>query len=297
MNTTEKISIEKINIRSLKGVPFEVVAEAFLNAFADYGMTLDEESLAAMLRRRGAKMELSFAAFDDEGRIVSFILNGIGNHGGRATAYDTGTGTIKEYRGQGLTDRIFSYSLTHLKQAGIENYLLEVLTHNTPAVKIYSRQGFETVRRLDCYTADNQQALDSLADKANRDIEIREMAVDEAQRCTSFIDFTPSWQNSFDSVRRNPEAFTCLIAYSGGIPVGMGISETAYGDITQVAVDPTHRRKGIGSRLLSELIGRNRIDRAKVLNVDHSCEAMGEFLCRSGFTLSCDQYEMCKPLV
>lgn len=50
-----------------------------------------------MLIRRGYESRLSFAAFAD-GEIVAFTLNGVGQFNGIPTAYDTGTGTVKDYR-------------------------------------------------------------------------------------------------------------------------------------------------------------------------------------------------------
>ena len=284
-----------IEIQSLASVPFDQVTDAFLTAFADYELKLDKESLSALLKRRGASMELSFAAWA-QGRIVSFILNGIGRYNGRATAYDTGTGPLKEYRGLGLTDRIFNYSVDYLVKAGIETYLLEVLTHNLPAVKIYSRQGFAIARELDCYTRANTLIIDALHSKANEAISIGKVSVAEIEPHASFMDFRPSWQNTLDSIKRNPDAFVCLMAYEGTEPVGWGVSETAYGDISLVAVDGRHRRQGVGARLLLELVRENRIERAKMLNVDAGCEAMKDFLTRSGFERNCRQYEMCKEL-
>lgn len=289
--------MEDIRIDSLTKVPFEAVADAFLEAFADYGMTLDYESLAAMLKRRGARFDLSFAAFAGN-RIVSFIINGVGEFAGQTTAYDTGTGTVKEFRGRGLTDRIFNYSVSRLVEAGVERYLLEVLTHNAPAVKIYSRQGFSVVREFECYTAPNAQAAAQLSAKVAAAVRVEAVSVADIERHAEFMDFAPSWQNSLESVKRNPEAFLCLMAYDGERPIGWGVSETAYGDITLLAVDRRYRRRGVGSRLLLELIKKNHIGSAKVLNIEDSeaAEPAKRFLESVGFSLSCRQYEMVRGL-
>ena len=284
-----------IVIKNLADIKPEDITAAFLDAFADYSMSLDERSLADMLKRRGAVQELSFGAFD-RGRIVSFIINGIGDYSGRRMAYDTGTGTVKEYRGLGLTDRIFNYSVEHLVNAGVKDYVLEVLTDNIPAVKIYSRQGFKTVREFDCFTAANESVAANLKDTAPG-VKIRRSDIDEVRCMAGYMDFEPSWQNSFESIGRNPEAFLFLAAYDGDAKVGFGVSETAYGDITLLAVDKSARRQGVGSALLRGLVAYNRIGRAKVINVDSRCVEMKSFLEASGFELSCRQYEMMKKLV
>ena len=285
-----------IEIRSLQGLPFRKVAEAFINAFSDYAITLDEQSLAALLKRRGARPDLSFAAFADD-RIVSFIINGVGSYNGQTTAYDTGTGTIKEFRGLGLTDRIFTTAAAALVNAGVRSYLLEVLTDNEPAVRIYTRQGFSKVRDFDCFTADNSQAIATLSGKNMPDLIITHSSVENIASLSGFMDFVPSWQNSFSSILRNPEAFLCLTAYDGDTPIGFGVSETAYGDISLLAVDRNRRRQGIGSAILLRLLEQNRCQRAKALNIDNRCREMTLFLEASGFELSCRQYEMIKHLL
>jgi GNAT superfamily N-acetyltransferase len=91
-----------------------------------------------------------FAAFDSN-EIVSFTLNGIGNFNGIPTAYDTGT--LKEYRGKGLATQIFEYSIPYLKEMNIQQYLLEVLQHNTKAVSDFWdfhpswQNSFESIER------------------------------------------------------------------------------------------------------------------------------------------------------
>ena len=90
-----------MEIKSLENTCFGTLFEAFGQAFADYEVQLDETQLRRMLRRRGFDPRLSFAAFDGE-RIAAFTLNGTGNFNGLPTAYDTGTGTLEAYRGQGL---------------------------------------------------------------------------------------------------------------------------------------------------------------------------------------------------
>lgn len=96
-----------MTVRSLANTDFGTLAEAFGRAFSEYEVQIDHNELRSMLRRRGFDPALSFAAFDDAGKIAAFTFNGIGIFDGTPTAYDTGTGTIAEYRGQGLATRIF----------------------------------------------------------------------------------------------------------------------------------------------------------------------------------------------
>ncbi len=107
-----------------------ILCKNLSQAFADYEFQPNAEELRTMWKRRGFDPELSFAAFEGS-TIVAFTLNGIGTFSGIRMAYDTGTGTLPAYRGQGLATKIFNYSIPYLKEANINHYLLEVLQHNT----------------------------------------------------------------------------------------------------------------------------------------------------------------------
>lgn len=147
-----------MEIKSLINTSYDDLFEAFEQAFADYEVQLNKTELRKMMKRRGCDPKLSFAAFDAD-RIVSFTCNGIGNFNGTLTAYDTGTGTLKDYRGQGLATKVFEESIPDLKAAGIKEYLLEVLQHNTGAVSLYRNIGFEVTREFYYFRATGRDRI------------------------------------------------------------------------------------------------------------------------------------------
>ena len=281
-------------IKSLRGISFDHLFEAFQEAFKDYEMQLNKVQLQTMLHRRGFIPELSFGACINK-KIVSFTFNGIGTYNGLKTAYDTGTGTIKEYRGQGLASSIFTHSIPFLKDAGIEQYLLEVLQHNPKAVSVYRKQGLEVSREFNYFKQNTEQIKLS---KAVDDIDIRIKPIElaQAQQSSQFCDFAPAWQNSFESIKRKPEDFKVLGAFKGKKLVGYSILEPNSGDITQLAVDKNYRRKGIGTLLLHEILKFNRHDSVKIINTEISCEPMTAFLQSNGILLKGKQFEMIKRL-
>ncbi len=301
-----------MEIKSLSGTSFEELAGAFGEAFAEYEVQITPDELRAMLRRRGFDAGLSFAAFDggsggcsgagsaSGGRIAGFTLNGIGTFSGVRTAYDTGTGTLPEYRGQGLATRIFEESLPALRSAGVKQYLLEVLQHNTVAAGVYRRLGFEVSREFGYY-----RAVAGDVRVGNSLCQVQCVGVADVQRLAAeFWDFEPSWQNSFEAVERAADDFVIFGAYdgssgdaSGGDLVGYGIFEPATGDITQIAVAKTHRRRGIGTALLGEMMQRNRAPGVKCINTEIGRdEALAAFLTARGITLAGKQFEMIKRL-
>jgi len=139
-----------MEIRNLEHTDFEALFHGFEKAFADYEIHFEKEEVRSMLRRRGFNPKLSFAAFEND-EIIAFTLNGIGTFNGIPTAYDTGTGTVKQYRGQNIAGKIFTYSLPFLQKAGISQYLLEVLQNNQKAITVYRRMNFEVTREFDCF--------------------------------------------------------------------------------------------------------------------------------------------------
>lgn len=282
-----------MKIRSLEHTDFDTLFRGFERAFSDYEIHFDKDEVRSMLIRRGYDPRLSFAAFDN-GEIAAFTLNGIGQFNGTPTAYDTGTGTAPEYRGQGLAGEIFTYSLPFLKDAGIRQYLLEVLQTNQKAIAVYRRMKFEVTRELDCF----RQTIDSIRTtiNVNADCRIGPIDVSSIKEAASFRDFPPSWQNSIESIVRGGSSLTCLGAFLDGELAGYCVFDPSTGDLTQIAVSPEHRRKGIASRLLHEAIPRFSTDFIKVLNVSAANSTLPSFLRSMNITPAASQFEMILPL-
>jgi ribosomal protein S18 acetylase RimI-like enzyme len=283
-----------LKIESLDKISFDVIYAAFNEAFKDYEVQINKDEFRVMLKRRGFVPELSFGAFENN-KLVSFTLNGTGSYNGKKTAYDTGTGTIEAYRGKGIASNIFTNSIPFLKEAGISHYLLEVLQHNTGAVSVYKKLGFIVSREFN-YFKQNNAEVSLLPKDLPVTFSIKEISIDNIDRFEKFWDFNPSWQNSIEAIRRCVTDFKIIGAYQKIKPVGYCIIEPNSGDITQIAVDKLHRRKGIGTALLCEAVRRNCHSSVKVINSEISCQAMTFFLEANSIPLKGKQYEMIKNL-
>lgn len=247
--------------------------------------------MKSMLKRRGFNPALSFGAFYDD-NIVAFTFNGIGKYyNGKLTAYDTGTGTRKEFRGQGLAKRIFTHSMPFLKNAGIENYLLEVLQHNKRALKIYESLGFEILREFNFFTQKKQLVVNHLSDKPAK-CSIVALKSEDILSAQSFHDFTPSWQNDIESIKRAGDDLVTLGAMVDSVLSGYCVFSPKSGDITQIAVDPTFRRKGVASSLLKQMIEMTESEIVKVINVESPTPSLDAFLASKGVCLAGKQFEM-----
>jgi len=281
-----------MEIKSLYHTNFDTIFEAFNQAFAEYEVQLNYEQLQTMLKRRGFVPELSFAAFEGD-KIVSFTFNGIGDFNGIPTAYDTGTGTLKEYRGKGLATQIFEYSIPFLMEKNIKQYLLEVLQHNTKAVSVYRNLGFETTREFNYYVCKNE-AVNNEIKTIGGSFSIQEIDIEKFNSISDLWDFHPSWQNSFESIRRVSGDFVSLGVFTGNKLIGYCVFEPFSGDVTQLAVDKQYRRKGIASLLLREIIGLNKNDAIRIINTDIYCNSISDFLKAKNITVTGKQFEMIK---
>ena len=283
-----------MEIKSLEEVPFNLIYNAFSIAFEEYEVQLNQRQLIKMLNRRGFEPILSFAFFDNRD-IVAFILNGIGNFRGIATAYDTGTGTLKEYRGKGLATKLFNYSIPFLRQRNIRQYLLEVIQSNTNAVSVYTTLGFRITREFNYYIQDKSAFIGPENGNSRFDL-VKLGGLYQVDELTSFWDFYPSWQNGFEAIERDPESFEIIGVYDGQTLAGYCVHEPDSGDITQIAVNKNYRSKKISTHLLNAAVSDSLCNVVKIINTETSCRTINDFLLSAGMEIKGKQFEMIKNI-
>lgn len=287
--------------KTLEHTDIKELHQTFLNAFSDYAVDskISLEALQYMHQRRGFVSHVSVGAFQEpHNELVGFIFNGLRSWNGRLTAYDTGTGVIPSCRKQGITSQMFNNVLEVFTKNNVEQYLLEVLQDNKAAYELYKKQGFEITRNLSVFELDrNKYCRNSTVYDNEYDIEYAsQISSVDWELYKTFMDFSPSWQNSIDSIEAVHERFICAAAHLDSKIVGYGFIDKITGDVPQIAVHNNYRRRGIGTGILSALVTKTTSDLISVVNVDESCEEMKLFLIKSGFQLTCSQYEMVLPL-
>ena len=141
-----------MKINNLSTLPFEKVVEVFLKAFQNYFVPLPTDVDYWKNRFAAVKVdwELSFGMFEGDD-LVGYIINAIGNHNGKLTAYNTGTGVLEEFRGRQIVDDLYEHAFPVFRKRGIEKCLLEVICENKRAIKVYERIGFEKLRQLSSF--------------------------------------------------------------------------------------------------------------------------------------------------
>ena len=276
--------------RLLTAADFHPLYECFFEAFSDYQINLQmtEEQFEQRVKRDGVELELSAGAFDGE-RLIGFYMNGRGIWHDQVTAYDAGTGVVPDHRRRGVAIELFDFMVLRLKERGIEQYLLEVLTSNERAVALYRKLGFEETRTL--VGVRSNEFMKTLADVEG--ISIRQMDEPDWDVFCAYWDGEPSWQNSMDAVERIRNQCEIVGAFVDEKCVGYGIVFKPSGILMQLAVAQQFRRRGIGRRLLAALSGDKIL---KTNNVDEKLKGTLEFYNACGFEIVLRQFEMMRSL-
>ncbi|HUX39159.1 MAG TPA: GNAT family N-acetyltransferase [Rectinemataceae bacterium] len=274
-------------IFSLEHSSLAEVHAAFVDAFSEYEVPIDmpEGALREMLETRSYRPDFSYGYFAD-GKLASFILVGIRTRGGVLTAYDSGTGTIKDFQGKGIGSRLLEDTIGRLKARGVRRFLLEVLEHNEAAQSLYRRYGFAVTRKLNCYKREGGPAGVDAAAEGRPGLE---SLVDAAESIT----FAPSWQNEYASYLNAIERHDFIA--DAAEPRNFGIVHKRNGSILQLGLSAD----SIGSekeKRLFALLERGGEGRGlKYLNVEEGAK-IEEVLARNGFGIYISQYEMALDL-
>lgn len=270
------------------------VFPVFQEAFSDYVQDASHVTVESFTNRaikNGVEMAYSVGAFAD-GKMVGFTMVGIDQFAGKKSAYDAGTGIIKDYRGQGIAKEMLEALAEKLQEIGVENFILEVLKANPPAIKAYQKANFEIARELDSFELRWENA--AFPENPYPDIAIHEIARQNLPGYTDCFDWQPSWENSLSSIARMPDEVMLIGARCQGQDAGILVYQPASKWIMCIAVRKEFRRKGVAASLLVHLkkeIGE-QVPLVRIINVEHTDEGMIRFLEKVGFVYGFDQYEM-----
>jgi ribosomal protein S18 acetylase RimI-like enzyme len=285
-----------LRCRFLTKDQFDSLYETFIAAFSDYVVpfALTEIQFRKHIILNAVDLDRTAGCFDGD-RLVGFSLNGFGKWKGKSTVYDAGTGVIPEYRRQGLSEAMFEMMFPVFEQNGIEQFLLEVITTNRNAVRLYEKLGFEVSRELSLLQCDD---MTRPPNASLRRVHIRTLDLPNWEQLTSFWDAQPSWQNSVEAVERSRNMKRIVGAFIGEECVGYTVFSSRFGRISQLAVSPDHRRNGIGTALVNAVKAETDDGFSiQVINIDRSLDSSLKFFRTAGFYERLTQYEMVKPLV
>ncbi len=270
---------------------FAELYATFTEAFSDYvyPFALTEEQFRNHLLLNGVDLERTAGCFAD-GRLVGFSLNGFGDWAGVSTVYDAGSGVIPAYRRRHICESMFDMMLPAFRKEGVGQCLLEVITSNTGAIRLYEKLGFTITRELALLQCDGKVLA---AQPVSDDVEMRVMDKPDWDVFSTFWDGSPSWQNSPGAIDRSQRNKTVKGAFIADKCVGYIIYSSKFGRAAQMAVDKNFRHHGVGTALLEAM----QADTApgyslQVINIDKGMPRAMQFFKDHGFYERLSQYEM-----
>lgn len=267
--------------------------KTFISAFADYVIEfqLSQRQFRNHMILNAVDLSRSVGCILD-GRLIGLSLNGFGDWEGKRTVYDAGTGVLPEFRRRGASRAMFDWMIPQFAAEGHEQFLLEVVTENEPAVNLYKKLGFYITRELLLLEAEHIHGTDHTLPEG---FEIREMHRHENIPYALFWDGKPSWQNSIEAVERSLYAKRVLGAFVGDECVGYAVYSGNTGRLAQMAVRRDYRRCGIGTRLLAQMQKDAAGEKLLVINLDESMTEAVVYFRNRGFHRTFSQYEMIRP--
>ncbi|TGD56735.1 GNAT family N-acetyltransferase [Flavobacterium humi] len=272
-------------IRTLENTSTDQILDAFNLSFSDYlvPVRLSEEQFVNKIKSDSIDLSLSAGAFEGND-LIGFILHGKDTVNGENKAYNAGTGVIPNRRGNNITGKLYDFIIPQLKNKGISQIQLEVLTENHVAKHTYHKLGFRTNRELDCYKG-------NVSKKVKDSAVIKPLKGYDWDLLQSFWDCEPSWQNSVTAVENLFGANISIGIYDGEDLMGYLIFNPVTKRIHQLAVDRKRRKEGLGKQLLNYVLTEESVP-VTVINVDKKAVGAEAFLKTSGFDIFISQYEM-----
>ena len=218
----------------------------------------------------------------DHGKLVGFIINGIDRLNGELVAFNTGTGVIKEYRGNQIVDKLYSFAIPELKINGINKCSLEVIQKNDKAIRVYERIGFKKSRALKCFKGE-------LKFKPEK-VKIQEIKYEEIEKRQNINHKLYTWDNSNEAIKISKEVYkNYKVGVKESNDVGFFIINSISGYLPQFEITAQLEKKN-WKKLFSGIQSVSKY--LKINNVDIQREELIEEILRLGLENYIDQYEM-----
>ncbi|EGC31051.1 hypothetical protein DICPUDRAFT_89812 [Dictyostelium purpureum] len=245
------------------------ITETFNEAFSDYvvKLVITEDSLIQKIKGENVSSKHSCGVFDQDGSLVAFILHAVDNDDKPTQLYNSATGVVPNSRSKRLVDEQYKMMIPLFREQGIKSVILEVISTNERAIKVYDRCGYKTVRMVSSYRGDLKK--DTLQQYLNQSIKIKKAQQEEQQLPQDLIDFVnqyseckPSYSNSIDCIKREFEQKLNEIWVAYGkdqvtgneIIVGLVSIHTSSKRIRQILIHPNFRNQNIATTLVYKML-------------------------------------------
>ena len=269
-----------MTIKNLSDISFETIIECFFKAFDNYFVELPREKEYYKQRWKAANVNYRYSYGMFEGaKMVGFILHALDKRKNRLIAFNTGTGVIPEYRGKRIVNSIYAYALKDLKEKNIEQSVLEVITKNDIAIKLYERIGFEKCKEYKCFNGKIE--LDSKEEVVLNEIDLNDVDWHALPNQDLY-----SWDNQKESLMEGNYRFFQVIYKNE--PESFFVIDSKINYLAQF--DLLKKEKNGWLRLF---LGIKKISKSiKINNVDNRLKEKLDTLVSIGFMNTVNQFEM-----
>jgi ribosomal protein S18 acetylase RimI-like enzyme len=278
-----------MEFKTLKNVPVEDIQRAFTDAFSNYAVKqeLNLQQFTEMVDSRNFDPENSMGCFIND-QLVGFILCGIRYYGHEKLGYDIATGVLDQYQNKGIGKEMLCNLVDLLKANSVRYFTLEVLEGNTAAINLYKNQGFEVIRKLECYEAEKDSLVFSSREKYRFDSNLSKFM---KQNTNEYQLYKPTWQNDLVSVGNNIDGHRFLSIEKNDRIICFGFIHHESGRIPQIGVLPAWRNQGLEAILISKLAMETTSEKISFINVEEN-SYLSETLDNIGITPYIKQFEM-----
>ncbi|MDN4527260.1 GNAT family N-acetyltransferase [Fictibacillus fluitans] len=288
-----------VTFRRLSTLSFEEAVHLFNEGFKFYftEIHLTVDTLIKKIANEELSPERSLVAYDGE-QPVGFILNGFRTINGQKVSWNGGTGVIPDYRGKGIGKELMTASMELYKQEGINFLMLEAISENTKAIKLYEKMGYKTIDELAFFS---NEALSREAFPFNGSYDVVNAFPQEAAALDFYDHFAP-WQTQVQGLA-GAEA---VMVKAGEETVGYAVYRrirNSEGKIENIILyqckgkPDYHKTEDVVSCLLHAVFQPSLLDcKRMTFNFPRSNEPVCRALEDEGFVTTIEQVHMSKTI-
>jgi ribosomal protein S18 acetylase RimI-like enzyme len=272
---------------TLDQVPLAELVAAFCDAFAVYAVRIEmtDAKLENLIRARSVRLDRSYGYLEGD-RLAAFILTGSRKVDGHPTAYNSAMGVRQDRQRQGLGRSLLTFTMDHLQAYGYRRYLLEVITTNTAAHRLYLSQGFRQRRLLHSYTA----KASAPPSPGNESAVMTVLDPGWARRIAPLLSHPPTWQNAVPSVDAIADHCRLITAGPVDVPAAMAVLDPRFGVLHQFGF--AHGESEAARQVVALAMREAANSALNLINMDNGDARMNSFLEAAGFERTVSQYEM-----
>ncbi|SDN54645.1 Acetyltransferase (GNAT) family protein [Fictibacillus solisalsi] len=187
--------------------------EGFKYYFTDIHLTVD--ALLKKMANEELSPERSLVVYDQD-KPVGFVLNGFRTINGQQVSWNGGTGIVPGYRGKGTGKELMKACMELYKQEGVNYLMLEAISENTKAIKLYEKMGYKKNDDLIFYVSNESLSTDAFSYNGNYNVV---HALPQEVGVLDFYNHFSPWQTQAQGLA-SAEA---VVVKSGDEPVGYAL--------------------------------------------------------------------------